>query len=181
MIVLRRVTHLLGMFVLAAISAMLILEVTDVTNGRWRREVADGISSTAFPTWPLWVSGLVGAGLAIVGILLVASQVAPPKKGLNNMYEVYRSSSGDTRIRGRAAIRAASHELEQIEGVVDVTGRVAGKTVHLELRVDDRSNLATIENEARARLDHEFWINLGLADFAVNLLVTHHPKPPRVR
>lgn len=181
MTLLRRASHLIGTGAFAVVATLLILEVTDVTGGAWRDRLADGIGRAAFPTWPLWASGLIGAGLALVGIVLVAAQLAPPKKGLNSMHEVYRGRNGDTRIRGRAAIRAARHELQQIDGVVEVAGRVEKKVLHVDLQIDDRANVTAVENEARRRLGHEFWINLGLADFAVNLLVTHHAKPPRVR
>ena len=102
------------------------------------------------------------------GVILTAGQLAPPKKGLSKIYEVHQGFDGETRIRGRAAIRAAFHEMEQIDGVVDVDGRIRAKRLHLNVEIDDRANLTDIENEARRRLDHEFWINLGLADFGIN-------------
>lgn len=181
MTLLRRASQLVGVAALGLVAVFLVLEMTDVVGSRWRRELADGFEEAAFPSWNLWLSGLVGAGLAIVGVMLVAAQIAPPKKGLNSMHEVYKGPDGDTRLRGRAAIRAARHELESIEGVVDVDTRLDGKSMRVEVEVDDRADLLAIEEEARTRLDHEFWINLGLADFAVDLFVTHHPNPPRVR
>lgn len=181
MTTLRRFTHLLGVAALAAVALLLMLEVTDVVGSRWRRSLADGIENGAEPAWPLWVSGLVGLALALAGMMMIAAQLAPARKGLNSMHEVYRGRDGDTRIRGRAAIRAARHELEGIDGVVDVAARVNGKTLHLELKIDDRADITDVETQARERLGTEFWINLGLADFAINILVTHHPRPPRVR
>lgn len=181
MTLLRRTSQLIGATAIAVVAVLLVLEVTELSGGAWRRRLADGIDAVAFPEWPLWVSGLVGGGLAIAGLALIAAQFAPPKKGLNSMHEVFRSRTGDTHIRGRAAIGAARHELEQIEGVVGAAARVERTTLYVDLQVDDRANLTRVENEARARLGHEFWINLGLADFTVNLMVTHHAKPPRVR
>lgn len=181
MTLLRRTSHAVGVVALGFVAVFLVLEVTDVVGNRWRRELADAFEEAAFPSWSLWVSGLVGAGLALVGVMLVAAQIAPPQKGLSSMHEVYKGSDGETRLRGRAAIRAARHELESIDGVVEVDGRLDGKRLRVDLEVDDRADLVEIENEARERLGHEFWINLGLADFAVDLFVTHHPKPPRVR
>ncbi len=181
MTLLRRATLAVGVVALGFVAAFLILEVTDVVGNRWRRELADGFEEAAFPSWSLWVSGLVGAGLAIVGVMLVAAQIAPAKKGLSSMHEVYKGPDGDTRLRGRAAIRAARHEVASIDGVVEVDTRLDGKRMRIELQVDDRADLLKIEEEARTRLGHEFWINLGLADFTVDLYVTHHPKPPRVR
>jgi hypothetical protein len=169
------------MAALAAIAVFLILEVTDVVDGHWRAELADGIENVAFPSWNLWVSGLAGAALGVLGLALIGAQVAPPKKGSNKMHQVYRGHDGETSIRGRAAINAARHELEQIDGVVQVDARVHRKRMVVELKIDDRANVAAVEAEARERLDHEFWINLGLADLGLNILVTHHPRPPRVR
>ncbi len=181
MIVLRRVSQLTGIAAVATIGVFLVLESTELIGGRWRQDLSDVIESAAFPSWGLWLSGVVGAALAVLGIATVAAQLAPPKKGLNTVHEVHRAHDGETSIRGRAAVAAARHELSTIEGVVAVDARISRKTMDVEIQIDDRANLTEVENAARDRLDHEFWINLGLADFAVNLLVTHHPKPPRVR
>ncbi len=181
MTLLRRTTSLLGVAAAGAVGLLLVLEITGIIGSEWRNRLADFIGTAAFPSWSLWISGLVGAGLALLGLALVAAQLAPPRKGLTRLFEVYRAADGETRIRGRAAIRAARHETETIEGVLGVDGRIRSKRLHLTLRIDDRVNLADVENEARERLDHEFWIDLGLADFGVNLLVTHHPNPPRTR
>lgn len=181
MMALRRLTALVGLVAVGACGVFLILESAEVTGARWRRELADALANVAFPSWGLWASALVGVGLAIAGIAMVAAQMASPKKGLRTMHEVYKGNDGDTRLRGRAAIRAVHHELQTIEGVVAVDARVAGKRMSVELLVDDRCNIADVENEVRGRVGHEFWINLGLADFALDLLVNHHPKPPRVR
>lgn len=181
MTLLRRSTIMVGIAAAGAVGVLLVLEITGSIQSEWRHRLADAIETAAFPTWSLWISGLLGAGLALLGLTLVAAQLAPPRKGLTRVFEVYRAADGETRIRGRAAIRAARHEVETIEGVLGVDGRIRSKRLHVTLRVDDRVNLEHIENEARERLDHEFWINLGLADFGVNLLVTHHPNPPRTR
>lgn len=97
------------------------------------------------------------------------------------MHEVYEGPDGVTTVSGRAAIRAVSHELEEITGVAGVEARINGTQMHVDILVDDRADVAAIEAEARRRLDHGFWIGLGLADFALSLSVTHHPSPPRVR
>ena len=172
---------LVAILSLGLLGTLLILESIEAIDGRWRRELADAVDTAAFPTWGLWALALLGAFLAIAGIAMIASLLAPQKKGLNTMHEVYKGDDGDTRLRGRAAISAVRHEVSAIEGVVEVDARVAKKQMTVEVQVDDRVNVAEVENEARERLGHEFWINLGLADFALNLLVTHHPKPPRVR
>ena len=177
----RHVTHIVVVAALATIGVLLILESAEAIGGRWRRELATGVSDVAFPSWGLWASGLVGACLAVLGVILLAAQVAPRKKGLNTMHEVYKGSDGETRLRGRAAISAVRHEVASIDGVVDVDARLVRKQMHVEVQVDDRVNLTDMENEVRGRLDHGFWIDLGLADFALNLLITHHPTPPRAR
>ena len=181
MTLLRRTASLAGIAAAGAVGLLLVLEVTGTIGSEWRHRLGDAIDTAAFPTWSLWISGLVGAGVALVGLVLVVAQLAPARKGLTRTFEVYRAADGETRIRGRAAIHAARHEAETIEGVLGVDGRIRSKRLHLTLRIDDRVNLADVENEARERLNHEFWINLGLADFGVNLLITHHPNPPRTR
>lgn len=178
---LRRTSQVAGVGVIGAVGVLLMLEAAEVVGDRWRRETAELIEAVAFPDWSLWVIALAGVGVALIGVALVAAQIAPPKKGVNRMHNVYRGDDGETRIAGRAAINAARHELEKIDGVESVAGRVLRKQLTVELQVDDRADLTAVEAEARSRLGHEFWINLGLADFDVNLLVAHHPKPPRVR
>ncbi len=181
MTALRRATQLVGIAVIATVGVFLILEATEIISGEWRRDLGDLLDTALFPTWGLWLSGVVGAALAVVGVAMIAAQLAPPKKGLNTVHEVNSAHDGDTSIRGRAAIGAVRHELSGIDGIVDVDARIGRKTTHVTIEIDDRANLTDIENQARARLGHEFWINLGLADFGVNFLVVHHPKPPRVR
>ncbi len=178
---LRRLAQITGLVALFALGTALILEATDIVGDKWRRELADIVADVTFPGWELWALTLAGVGAAVVGVMLVAAQLAPPKKGLQSMHEVYSGPDGDTRIRGRAAIAAARHEAGSIEGVVAVDARVKKKAMTVEIQIDDRADLALVETTVRERLGHEFWINLGLADFSVNLLVTHHPRPPRVR
>ncbi|MDZ7733913.1 MAG: hypothetical protein U5R31_13365 [Acidimicrobiia bacterium] len=181
MTLVRRVTQITFAVAVGALGAALVLEATEVVGPEWRDDLAAGLARVAFPGWAPWISTLAGLGAAILGVALIVAQLAPPKKGLRTMHEVYRGSDGDTRIRGRAAIAAARHEVAAIEGVVAVDATVANNTMTVDAQVDDRADVAMVEAAIRDRLDHEFWINLGLADFAVNLLITHHPRPPRVR
>ncbi len=181
MIWLRRLGQAAGTAALTAVGALLVLEATDVIGGTWRDELASAITDVASPTWSLWVTTLVGVVLAVFGMALVAAQLLPTGEGLSTAYEVHVGDDGTTRIRGRAAVSAVRHELAAIEGVVDVHAGVGRRRIDVDVEVDDRVNLETVETEARRRLGHGFWIDLGLADFTVNLLVTHRRKPPRVR
>lgn len=165
----------------ATLGAALLAEATEATSGLWREDLADAFTDIAMPSWPDWVSALIGAALAVVGVAIIAAQFAPPKRGLNIMHEVSSGNDGSTQIRGRAAIAAARHEIERIEGVVDVAPTLTKKRMHVEIRVDDRADLQTVTEHAQSVLGTPFWIDLGLADFAVDILVVHHPNPPRVR
>lgn len=177
----RRFTQALGVVALALVGTLLILEATDVITGEWRGHLADGFDDAANPTWPLWASALTGFSGALVGITMVAAQFVPEKRGFRTMHHVQSDPDGETRLAGRAAIAAVRYEIARIEGVVEVTPTIRKKRMAVDVQVDDRANLIEIEHEARRILGHEFWIELGLADFALDLLVTHHPKPPRVR
>jgi hypothetical protein len=177
----RRATPLIGAVALVAIGLAVGAEVTGLMDGHWRQVVADTIAAVFFPGWAAWQSALAGAGLAIVAMILIAAELTRPAKGIRIMYPVHDTSTGNTHITGKAAIRAAERHLDDIEGIVDTDASITKNTMNLTVRVDDRADLGAVEAQIRDRLDHEFWINLGLADFATNLLITHHPKPPRVR
>ena len=94
---------------------------------------------------------------------------------------VSEGDNGDTRLRGKALLAAVSHRIDGIEGVVDTQAWLTAKDVTVQVRVDDRCDLEAVMGELRSRLDHGFWIDLGVADLPVNLDVVHHPHPPRVR
>lgn len=178
---LRRFGQAVGAAILTVVGTLLVLESTDVIGRQWRHDLASAIEDTVYPTWSLWLSALTGAALALLGITLVAAQLLPAGRGLSTVHEVSSGDDGTTRIRGRAAVSAVRHELTAIEGVVDVEARIGHQRLDLDVRVDDTVNLELVESEARRRLDHGFWIDLGLADFTVNFLFTYQRNPSRVR
>ena len=177
----RRATPVIGAAALLSAGLAIGAESTEVIDGQWRHTVSDTVNAVLDPGWSAWQSALAGAGLAIVAMFLVAAELTRPAKGTRIMYPVHNTSSGNTQITGKAAIHAARRHLEGIEGIVDTDAAITRTTMTLTVRVDDRADLDAVERQVRDRLDHEFWINLGLADFAINLLITHHPEPPRVR
>ena len=179
--VLRRTAQLAAICALATVAALLILEVVGVIGQGWRLDLAATIEQVAAPSWPAWLSAVMGLGLAALGLSMVLSQLIPAKTGASTLHEVHRGEDGVTRIRGRAAIAAVRHQLEQVDGIDSVEARLRGRAVHVELIVDDGTDVGEVERQARERLDHGFWIELGLADLAVNLLITHDPAPPKVR
>ncbi|MCA1705970.1 MAG: alkaline shock response membrane anchor protein AmaP [Actinobacteria bacterium] len=178
MTALRRAGQVVGILVIMALGTVLMLEGTDVIGATWRREIADGFDDGALPELADWATALVGAGLALTGVLLLLAQLMPPKRGVRKMHEVHHTDDGDTHIRGRAVIHAVRHVLEEIDGVAAVDARWAGKRVNAEVQVDDSANVAAVEGQARAALGHGFWINLGLADVGFNLLMTHKAARP---
>lgn len=97
------------------------------------------------------------------------------------MLNVDSDDLGETNLTGRALISAIKHGVSDIDGVIDTGCSVRKKVATVELRVDDRCNLADVEAAVRSRLDHGFWIDLGLADMAVDISIVHHPRPPRVQ
>ena len=179
---LRRTPQLAFIGATIAVAALLIAELVDAIGRRWRVELADGVSTAAFPDVADWALALMGAGLAGVAIVLIAAQLAPEPKGRSRMLEVSKFDDGTTRLAGRAALRAVEHELESIEGVTGATAVMPGpKRIHATIRADDRCNLDDVTTEARRRLDTPFWINLGLPDIAIDLTAEFDPRPPRVR
>jgi hypothetical protein len=181
MMIIRRVVAIAAAMGLAALGMALILETIGVSSGEWRDNVASAIETVMQPSWPPWQSALLGTAAAAIALLLVAAEFTRPPKGTRIMHPVHRTDNGVTLISGRAAIHAARRRIDDIEGVVDVDATIAKSEMTLTVRLDDRADLEAVETEIRQRLGHEFWIDLGLADLALNLLLTHHPRPPRVR
>ncbi|MDH5293811.1 MAG: hypothetical protein OEW91_09040 [Acidimicrobiia bacterium] len=181
MTILRRVAQFALTVGLALSGVALIAEAVDAIGYEWRNHLGNLVADLASPTWKPWISALVGAALTVVGIGLGVVQFAPPKKGLRKLHQVSSGADGQTRIAGRAAIAAARHEVSGIDNVIGVDARISGNSMIIEAQVDDQADLDKVEIMVLERLDHGFWINLGLADFSLNLLVTYHSRPPRVR
>jgi hypothetical protein len=179
--IIRRTTAVLAAFAIAAIGIALAGETIGRWSGRWRDDLAQALHDIAAPTWPAWQSALLGSALAIAAIVLIAAEFTRPPKGTRIMHPVHNTHNGATHISGRAAIRAACKQVESLDGVVDVDATITKSEMTLTARLDDRADIEAVEASIRERLGHEFWINLGLADLSLNLLLTHHPKPPRVR
>lgn len=170
MTLIRRTTQIVIIGAIVAIGVLLVLEVTDVTASSWRSDLADGTRSTLDPDLANWALAPLGVLIGLVGIALIAAQLAPTPKGNSRMLEVGKHDDGATHLSGRAALRSVEHELESIVGVTGATASMPKeKKIHAIVRIDDRSDLTTIENEARGRLDTPFWIDLGLADVAVEI------------
>ena len=179
---LARLGQGLGVSTLSVLGVLLLLESTGVIGGQWRRDLASIISDIAYPTWPLWVSVVVGVTLGVVGIALAVAQLLPGRRGLSALYQVSDGDVGSTWIRGGAAAGAVRHELADIEGVAGVDVRLRRQQLVVEAEVADTTNIDAFDDDVRHRLDHGFWTDLGLADFTVNLLITHrHGPPPRVQ
>ncbi|BAN03588.1 Asp23/Gls24 family envelope stress response protein [Ilumatobacter coccineus] len=182
MTLIRRATQLAFIAAVTALGVFLALEATEVDGDTWRANLADTTRNLFAPDRAAWQIALIGAALAIGGIILIAAQLAPARKGTSRMLEVGSNEDGATHLTGRATLRSVEHELRQIEGV---TGSAAvmptAKKIHATIRVDDRCDLADIETQAHERLDTGFWINLGVPDIAIAITVEFDPRPPRVR
>ena len=182
MTLIRRTTQLALIAAVLAVGVFLALEASDVDGNTWRANVADTLRTLLAPDRARWQLALAGAAVAIVGIVLIAAQLAPTRKGNSRMLEVGSHDDGATRLTGRATLRAVEYELRQIEGVTGATAVMpSAKKIHATARVDDRCDIADIEAQARDRLDTGFWINLGVPDVAIAITVEFDPRPPRVR
>ena len=182
MTLIRRTTQLATIAAVTALGVFLVLEITDVDGNAWRTNLADALGKVFAPEHARWQLALVGAAVALASITLIAAQLAPDRRGISRMLEVGKDHDGATHLTGRAAMRSVEHELAGIVGVTKTTAVMpTAKKMHATIRVDDRCDLAAVENEARERLDTPFWINLGLADVAIDFTVEFDPRPPRVR
>jgi len=178
---LRRITQAVVALAVMGLGAVLILEATGVVDDAWRQTVAEGLTDLATESPIRWAYTLGGVAVAGAALLLATAQLLPARKGMSIVLPVSDGDNGDTRLRGKALLAAISHRLEHIEGVVDTQAWLTARDVTVQVRVDDRSDLTEILETVRARLDHSFWIDLGVSDLPVNLDVVHHPHPPRVR
>ena len=182
MTLVRRTTQLALIAAVGALGIFLALEASNLDGNTWRTNLADAIRNVFAPEHSRWQLALVGAGLALAAIILIAAQLAPARKGISRMLEVGNDHDGATHLTGRAAMRAVEHELAGIEGVTKTTAVMpTAKKLHATVRVDDRCDLEAVEIEARERLDTPFWINLGIPDIAIDITVEFDPRPPRVR
>lgn len=182
MTLLRRTSQLALIAGVLALGVFLALEASDVDGNTWRTNLAEATRALFSPGHARWQLALTGAALAVVGIMMIAAQLAPARKGTSRMLEVGDNDDGATHLTGRAALRSVEHELRQIEGVTAATAVMpTPKKVHATIRVDDRCDVADIETRAHERLGTEFWINLGLPDLSIAFTVEFDPRPPRVR
>ena len=182
MTLIRRTTQLAAIVAIATLGVFLGLEASDVDGNTWRANLADALRNLFAPEHARWQLSLVGAAVAVAGVILIAAQLAPARRGISRMLEVDKNHDGATRLTGRAAMRSVEHELAGIEGVTKTTAVMpTAKRMHATVRVDDRCDLADVEHQARQRLDTPFWINLGIPDIALDITVEFDPRPPRVR
>ena len=177
----RRITQAVVALSVLGLGVVLVLEATGVLDATWRQSLADGIARIAAESPVRWAYTLGGVAVAGMALLLATAQLLPARRGTTIMLPVSEGDEGDTRLRGKALIAAAQHRVSDLEGVVDVQAWLSPRDLTVEVRVDDRSDVELVMAEVRHRLDHGFWIDLGVADLAVNLKVVHHPRPPRVR
>jgi Family of unknown function (DUF6286) len=179
MTALRRVTQLLGIGVLFAVGTVLILSATDAIGPRWRIDAADAFRDLARPDLADWALALIGAAGVLLGVAMLISQLLPARRGSHRMHEVHHDADGTTRIRGRAVINTVRQTLEQLDGVTSADARWTGKVLRVEVRVDDDANLQTVETRVRDALGLPFWIDLGLADAEMNLVILHNARAGR--
>lgn len=178
---LARLTQVVVIGSVLAVAVLLILEAVGDIDGSWRQSLAEAVADTAAPDDSQWIAALVFLVLAPLSLLLAISQLVPRPRGTTLMLNVDDDDLGSTDLSGRAVISAIDNQAKTVPGVVDTNTRVTRKRVDVELRVDDRADLAEVEQTARQLLGHGFWIDLGLADLAVDITISHHPRPPRVR
>lgn len=164
-----------------AAGAMLVLEATGTVDGAWRSRLGGWIVSTLTPAVDPWVATLVGLAAAVGAATVILGTFLPPPTGATRMFEVHRFADGTTRIAGRAALRAVRGRLEGLEGVRGVDARLKRGRIEITVEVDDDSDLRSREDAVRAALDHGFWIDLGLADMPVDLVLVPVAPGGRVR
>lgn len=176
-----RTTQAAAIVAVGLLGAVFIAEATGAIGEGWRNSAADAVKGVGLPSAAPWILAPVGLMLGLAALTLAVVQFAPPRKGARLMLPVHDFDDGSTVLAGRALIHVVDKRLAGIEGVLGVDARVTHKRVDIELRVDDRADLELVDTQARLLLDHGFWIDLGVADLAVDLTVVHHPRPPRVR
>ena len=176
-----RLAQLVGIAALITAGTLLIVEAVEPARDGAREDLASFLDGVAEPDAEPWLLALVGCALAVLAVAAFAGQLVTKPTGSTLMLNVDRDQLGSTDLSGRALISAIERRVRDIEGVVDSQCAIRKKAVDIELRVDDRANLDQVDATVRQRLDHAFWIDLGLADMAVDITIVHHPRPPRVR
>jgi hypothetical protein len=177
---LQRATALTAWFSTLAIGVLLVLESTNLIGGSWRRSLADLADWLATPTLTRWAAALLGAGLGIVGFILLAAQLVPYRLSARPTI-VDRSPKGTTSVGAAAQRRGVLEQLHTVHGVLDAVPISHRRRIKVQVEVADDANISDVRRQAREVLNSAVWSGLGIDPVPVDLvlvLANSPTKPP---
>ena len=176
--VLQRVSAALSWFALLVVGVLLVLESTDLITSSWRRSLADWADWLAAPTLSRWAAALLGAGLAILAIVLVAAQLVPFRLSARPTI-VDQSPKGTTSGGAAAQRRGVIDQLLMVPGVRDAIPVSHRRRIKIQARLADDADVADVRQKAREVLNDEFWSGLGVDPSPVDLILVLGNSPAR--
>lgn len=177
--VLQRTSAIVSWFSVLAVGVLLVLEATDLINNSWRRSLADAADWLVSPTLARWAAALLGAGLAILAIILVAAQLVPYRLSARPTI-VDKSPKGTTSVGAAAQRRGVIEQLLTVPGVQDAIPLSHRRRIKIQATLADDADVADVRQKAREVLNDEFWSGLGVAPAPVDLILIMGNSPTRL-
>jgi len=178
---LRLAARLLVGLALAAFGLALVLEATGTLDRGWRLDLATVLCRVAAPGLDMWVLGLVSPVLALIGLMVLLSQLLPSPSGNRRIYEVAVGEDGRTLLSGRVARAAIEHEVSLIPGIRSISAQMGRRAVLLRVETGEEANPTEIASEVELRLGAEFWSRLGMEPLFLRILMVYAVEPLKLR
>jgi len=167
---LQRASALIAWVSLLAIGVLLVLESTDLVDGSWRHFLADLAGWLVSPPIARWAAALLGAGLGMVALLLLAAQLMPYRLSARPTI-VDKSPQGTTSVGAAAQRRGAIEQLLRVEGVKDAVPISHRRRIKVQAELADDADVSDVRRKAREVLNNEFWSSLGIDPVPVDVVL----------
>lgn len=168
--ILQRASALIAWLSVLAVGVLLVLESTDLINSSWRRSVGDVADWLGSPTLARWAAALLGAGLAILAFILLASQLVPYRLSARPTV-VDKSPQGTTSVGAAAQRRGVIEQLLKLAGIQDAIPISHRRRIKIQATLADDADVSDVRAKAREALSNEFWSSLGIDPAPVDLIL----------
>lgn len=170
--IVQRASAWIGWALLVVLAVLFTLEATGTIGYAWRVRAHQGIDWLLAPTLRAWAVALIGAAVAVLGVLLVVAQFVPVRRSLRPL-RVDSPGPGSTLISATAVYRSVERALVAIDGVFEATPILHPRRVEFRVGLADGANAATVADRAGEELGDAFWSSLGVEPRPVHLIMTY--------